>query len=133
MNCCLLNICLLLPHECGPGDWLAVAGCLLAVAAAGCGCCFAPHQCTMCSNPPQEDPDFSTGRAVNTYGHTLVGFWSLDDHSIRCAAAVPDRNSGQQPVLLWLGPALSQTATRGSSLRSCGCGRRPELKARATQ
>ena len=38
--------------------------------------------CVICTSPPLEDPD-RTGMEVQTYGHTLVGYWALDDHSLR--------------------------------------------------
>lgn len=41
-------------------------------------------ECPLClSVPSLPDPDAKTTAAVNDYGHTLVGFWALDDHTLR--------------------------------------------------
>lgn len=73
--------------------------------------------CVICTAPPVDDPDY-TGQVVNTFDHTLVGYWAIDDHTLRDYAGgdnnaeihgnvVVTRDPARGPVLEFFGTPQS--------------------------
>jgi hypothetical protein len=81
-------------------------------------------QCPLCLTVPDlpnpagpVDPDSHTDAPIDTYGHTLVGFWALDDHTLRdfvgdhdghiVGNVVVTRDPARGPVLEFFGTPSS--------------------------
>ena len=51
------------------------------------------------------DPDSHTDAAINDYGHTLIGFWAIDDHTLRDYAGGDNNGAIHGNVVVTQDPA----------------------------